>query len=231
MARALTVKSVESVAASSDRREIPDGYLRGLYLVVQPSGAKSWAVRYRHGGRPRKFTIGSYPVFDLKAARDAGSKALRAAAEGRRPRPCEKTGGGQCRVRCGPIPRAARQAQLPPEAAKGSRAPITPARPRQLARPQDQRDQACRCSQCAGADSRGRCAYRGQPCARRCAQTLQLVLGAGNHRGIALRRAEAAGREGRFPRPGTERRRAAPSMAGGRKSSGRPTALWCGCLF
>jgi integrase len=85
MARALTVKSVESVAASSDRREIPDGYLRGLYLVVQPSGAKSWAVRYRHDGRPRKFTIGSYPVFDLKAARDAGSKALRAAAEGHDP--------------------------------------------------------------------------------------------------------------------------------------------------
>jgi integrase len=85
MARALTVKSVESVAPSKDRREIPDGYLRGLYLVVQPTGAKSWAVRYRHDGRPRKFTIGSYPVFDLKAARDAGSKALRVAAEGRDP--------------------------------------------------------------------------------------------------------------------------------------------------
>jgi Arm DNA-binding domain/Phage integrase central domain len=85
MARALTVKGVESVAASSDRREVPDGYLRGLYLIVQPSGAKSWAVRYRHDGRPRKFTIGSYPVFDLKAAREAGSKALRAAAEGRDP--------------------------------------------------------------------------------------------------------------------------------------------------
>jgi integrase len=90
MARALTVKSVESVAPGSDRREIPDGYLRGLYLIIQPSGAKSWAVRYRHDGRPRKFTIGSYPVFDLKAARDAGSKALRAAAEGRDPASAEK---------------------------------------------------------------------------------------------------------------------------------------------
>ncbi len=90
MARALTVKSVESVAPGNDRREIPDGYLRGLYLVVQPSGTKSWAVRYRHDGRPRKYTIGGYPVFDLKAAREAGSKALRAAAEGRDPASTEK---------------------------------------------------------------------------------------------------------------------------------------------
>jgi integrase len=90
MARALTVKSVEAVAPSKDRREIPDGYLRGLYLIVQPSGAKSWAVRYRHDGRPRKLTIGGYPVFDLKAAREAGSKALRTAAEGGDPASAKK---------------------------------------------------------------------------------------------------------------------------------------------
>jgi integrase len=67
------------------RREIPDGYLPGLYLVVQPSGAKSWAVRYRHKGASRKHTLGAYPLFDLKAARELGAKALRAAAEGRDP--------------------------------------------------------------------------------------------------------------------------------------------------
>ena len=57
----------------------------GLYLVVQPSGAKSWAVRYRHHGQPRKHTIGSFPTVDLKTARLLGGKALRAAAEGRDP--------------------------------------------------------------------------------------------------------------------------------------------------
>jgi integrase len=67
------------------RREIPDRYLPGLYLLVQPSGVKSWAVRYRHGGKTRKFTLGSYPAFDLKAAREAGAKALRVVAEGRDP--------------------------------------------------------------------------------------------------------------------------------------------------
>ncbi len=29
------------------RREVPDGLVNGLYLVCQPSGARSWAVRYR----------------------------------------------------------------------------------------------------------------------------------------------------------------------------------------
>ena len=46
MAR-LTVKDVEAKRASADRREIPDDYMRGLYLIVQPTGTKSWAVRYR----------------------------------------------------------------------------------------------------------------------------------------------------------------------------------------
>jgi integrase len=55
----------------------------GLYLIVQPSGAKSWAVRYRFAGKPRKHTLGPYPRLDLKAARELGAKALRSAAEGR----------------------------------------------------------------------------------------------------------------------------------------------------
>jgi integrase len=84
MAR-LTLKSVEAMRPSAERREIPDAFMRGLYLVIQPSGSKSWAVRYRYGGRSRKHTIGSYPVFDLKAARDSAGKLLRAASEGRDP--------------------------------------------------------------------------------------------------------------------------------------------------
>jgi len=70
---------------AAERREIADGFLPGLYLVVQPTGAKSWAVRYRHHGQPRKFTLGSFPAIDLKTARDLGAKALRAVAEGRDP--------------------------------------------------------------------------------------------------------------------------------------------------
>jgi integrase len=85
MTKALTVRRIESVAPGSARQEIPDGLLVGLYLQVQPSGAKSFAIRYRHAGQPRKLTLGAYPAISLEAARDLGSKALRAAAEGRDP--------------------------------------------------------------------------------------------------------------------------------------------------
>jgi integrase len=85
MTKALTVKRIENEPAGKFRKEIPDGLLVGLYLVVQPSGAKSFAVRYRYAGQPRKLTLGAFPAITLEAARDIGGKALRAAAEGRDP--------------------------------------------------------------------------------------------------------------------------------------------------
>ena len=39
------------------RREVPDQHQRGLYCIVQPTGAKVFAVRYRFDGRPRKLTL------------------------------------------------------------------------------------------------------------------------------------------------------------------------------
>jgi integrase len=97
MTKALTVRAIENVKASESRREIPDGLLVGLYLVVQPSGAKSFAVRYRHAGQPRKLTIGAYPAINLEAARDIGAKALRAAAEGRDPAGEKQTAKGDAK--------------------------------------------------------------------------------------------------------------------------------------
>src|ERR1700677_2128939 len=58
MASALTTKSVEGAKPGAARREVPDGLVTGLYLVVQPGGAKSWALRYRHVGKPRKLGLG-----------------------------------------------------------------------------------------------------------------------------------------------------------------------------
>lgn len=87
MARALTVRAVDAVPAAGTRREIPDGATRGLYLVVQPSGAKGWAYRYRSpiDGRPRKLTLGPYPAFGLRDAREAAAEAARYVARGADP--------------------------------------------------------------------------------------------------------------------------------------------------
>ncbi len=85
MAKTLTNRSVEMTKPAAERREIPDGLLPGLYLVIQPTGARSWAVRYRHHGRTCKHTLGRYPAIDLATARKLASTALRAVAEGRDP--------------------------------------------------------------------------------------------------------------------------------------------------
>jgi hypothetical protein len=77
MARALNVRTIDAIKPhKTKRQEIPDGTVTGLYLVVQPSGAKSWAVRYRHEGKPAKLTIGPWPRLGLAEAREAARETL-----------------------------------------------------------------------------------------------------------------------------------------------------------
>ena len=86
MAKALTAKSIETIKPGTARQEVPDARTPGLYLVVQPSGVKSWAVRYRHDGKPRKLTLDRYPRLGLAAAaREAANAALTKAASGHDP--------------------------------------------------------------------------------------------------------------------------------------------------
>src|SRR3712207_3502587 len=85
MPKQLTARSVEQIKPESKVREVPDGALPGLYLVVQPSGTRSFALRYRHVGRTRNLTLGRWPAFSLGEAREAARGALRAIAEGRDP--------------------------------------------------------------------------------------------------------------------------------------------------
>jgi integrase len=83
MAKKLTPISVEKAKPDAKkRREIADGGKPGLYLVVQPSGKKSWAVRYRRlsDGHPRKLTLDGFP--SLALARKLAQQALDSAAEG-----------------------------------------------------------------------------------------------------------------------------------------------------
>jgi integrase len=76
----LTALNVENWKPSAARQEILDR--DGLYFIVQSSGVKSWALRYRRksDGKAVKHTIGSYPAVTLKDARSAAT-ALRADIE------------------------------------------------------------------------------------------------------------------------------------------------------
>lgn len=75
--KAFTPVSIEAMKPDpKKRREVPDPALSGLYLVIQPTGAKGWAVRYRFADKPRKLTLGRWPVLGLAEARKAASEAL-----------------------------------------------------------------------------------------------------------------------------------------------------------
>jgi integrase len=84
MAKKLTPISVEKARSNPTKRiEIPDAGKPGLYLVIQPSGAKSWAVRYRVNGKPGKLTLDGFP--SLATARKLAQEALDRVAEGKDP--------------------------------------------------------------------------------------------------------------------------------------------------
>lgn len=86
MGRPLTTKAVEAFKPNASKRlEIADPALPGLYLVVQPSGAKSWALRYRFGGKPKKLTLGRWPLMGVADARAAASDAVEEVECGRDP--------------------------------------------------------------------------------------------------------------------------------------------------
>jgi Arm DNA-binding domain/Phage integrase central domain len=87
--RGFTDIAIKNLKACDVRREIPDPGGAGLYAVVQPSGSKSWAVRYRFNGTPRKLTLkgGITP----KAARKLAGDALYEVEQGRDPAEDKKT--------------------------------------------------------------------------------------------------------------------------------------------
>jgi len=82
----LTQRRLETVKPGNDRLEIPDKLVPGLYFIVQPSGARSWAVRSRIHGKSIKITLGSFPMLPLAKAREFGREAILAARAGRDPR-------------------------------------------------------------------------------------------------------------------------------------------------
>jgi integrase len=55
----LTTAALLKLKPAADRREIPDAGAQGLYLVIQPSGAKGWAMRFRRpNGDRAKLVLG-----------------------------------------------------------------------------------------------------------------------------------------------------------------------------
>ena len=69
MAKVLTTAAVTKYVPHPTRREIPDAKCAGLFLIVQPSGVKSWALRFRRpDGRSAKLTLGRVDLAERELA-------------------------------------------------------------------------------------------------------------------------------------------------------------------
>ncbi len=94
----LTTAAVRNYKPGRKRREVLDS-TPGLYLVIQTSGHKSWALRYKRGGKRYKLTLGTCDAsgkelagepaigghLTLPAARRLASEVHRQRAMGRDP--------------------------------------------------------------------------------------------------------------------------------------------------
>ena len=61
MGKQLTAAAIEKFNPGKARREIPDAGCQGLYLLIQPSGFKSFALRFRRpNGDTAKLTLGAF---------------------------------------------------------------------------------------------------------------------------------------------------------------------------
>jgi integrase len=81
MAKALTAKAIEKLRAVEQRCEIPDGACRGLYLIIQPSGFKSFVLRARRpDGRNFKLTLGQFTPVETDGEPVIGAPLTLAAA-------------------------------------------------------------------------------------------------------------------------------------------------------
>lgn len=86
----LTAKTVANAKQpKSGRLEIWDSIIGGdpslpgsFCLRVTDNGVKSWCVMYRIDGKQRRMTIGTYPAYDLAAARELARETLKKVGRG-----------------------------------------------------------------------------------------------------------------------------------------------------
>jgi integrase len=86
MAQALTDLKIRKLNQPHKRVEIWDYRVPAFGLRVSPTGNKSFVLLYRHKGRPRRLTLGKYPIVSLAEARNRAIAALGEVARGIDPR-------------------------------------------------------------------------------------------------------------------------------------------------
>jgi hypothetical protein len=78
----MTLTDIAARSAKPDLkpRKLADG--KGLFLLVHPSGAKYWRLKYRYGGKEKLLSLGVYPDVSLAEARRCREEARKLLADG-----------------------------------------------------------------------------------------------------------------------------------------------------
>lgn len=76
----LSDAKVRNVKAGENPIKLSDG--GGLFLLVQPNGAKGWRLAYRFEGKQKLLSLGVYPAVTLKDAREKREELKKQLAKG-----------------------------------------------------------------------------------------------------------------------------------------------------
>ena len=69
----LTNTAIKAARAQSKPYKLFDE--KGLYLSVEPNGARLWRLKYRYNGKEKKLALGAFPEVGLKDAREKRDEA------------------------------------------------------------------------------------------------------------------------------------------------------------
>lgn len=79
----LTDTACRNAKPADKPRKLADG--EGLYLLVKPTGAKYWRLKYRFAGKEKLLALGVYPEVTLAQAREERTKARELLRNGQDP--------------------------------------------------------------------------------------------------------------------------------------------------
>ena len=85
----LTDIACKAAKADGKTRRLFDG--KGLYLEITPTGRKYWRLKYRYGGKEKRYAIGVYPGISLSEAREETEIAKRHLRKGIDPTHAKRT--------------------------------------------------------------------------------------------------------------------------------------------
>ena len=227
----LTTKTIQALQPTDRRQEIKDDGCRGLYLLLQSSGAKGWAVRYHLDGRVRKVTLGIVPADELGRGAGRRRQGVRAAGRRHRSERSRAAGGGRGEGGADADLRRAGATvhRRQPASEIGQRdRPHTETGDRRMGGPADCRTSPARRGGAVRWHQGGARTDGGDDDAHLAEAHVQLVCRAGRARGVAHRQDEAAG-AGAGTRAGALGRRGEAALGSPATSAPIPSVGTCNC--